>query len=291
MGPPSTPTASRAPVLTALLSALGWSALDLVRKRLVVHLADLPLAAWLNAGMLPLIAGWAWASGAGWPDAAYLGPWCVAVSITAGAQVLFLTAIRTSDFSVVVPMLSLTPVISSAIAVVTLGEAPSLRQAACIAAIVAGCLSLAVQRVDGRLSLDVGAAMMAGVAVLWSASGVVDKWALRHADPPMHGLLATCGELTILLTLIVARGQTAQLVVPPAARWTLVAGFFALGTGFLLQLYALQTLLVGVVEGIKRAVGTALAPILGLALGEEVPLSRVGSLLVVVAGVVALTLV
>lgn len=274
----------------ALASAVLWAAVDLLRKQLAADVPLLALTAWINVGFSPVFATWWVTSGQPVPDAGYLPIWGIGVVLAASAQLLFLVALKTSALSVAIPMLALTPAMSSVLAWGTLGEAPTPEEAVGIVAIVIGCLVNGLVGTDGRLSLDKGAAIMALVALLWSGFGVVDRAALQHAAPPAHALGMTIGSFLILTSLLAMRGELSDLVVAPSLRPRLAAAVATLGGAYTLQLLALRTELVGVVEAIKRGIGLPASVLLGAwMLGEPVHPVRIGAVGIIALGVVWLT--
>jgi len=277
-------------MLFALASAVLWATVDLLRKQLAADVPLLALTAWINVGFSPVFATWWVISGQPVPDGGYLPIWGVGVLLAASAQLLFLAALRTSALSVAIPMLALTPAMSSVLAWVTLGEAPAPDESMGIAAIVVGCLVNGLVGIDGKLSLDRGAALMAVVALLWSAFGVVDRAALTHAEPPAHALGMTLGSFGILTGLLALRGELRDLVVEPALRPKLGAAIATLGGAYALQLLALRTELVGVVEAVKRGIGLPASVLLGAwMLGERVHPVRIVAVAVIAGGVLWLT--
>lgn len=269
----------------ALASAVLWAFVDLLRKQLTAVIPVLPLTAWINVGFTPIFALWWWASGAPIPDLAYLPIWGIGVLLAASAQLLFLVALRTSALSVAIPMLALTPALSSGLAWLVLGESPSTQEASAIAVIVVGCLVNGLVGGDGRPSLNRGAALMALVALLWSAFGVVDRAGLRHAVPAAHGMGMAAGSFVALLGLLAWRGELGQMQISRDHRPRLAVAVLALGGAYTLQLLALQTELVGVVESIKRGLGLPASVALGAwMLGEAIPVTRIAAVGAIVWG-------
>lgn len=277
-------------MIFALASAVLWAVVDLLRKQLAADVPLIPLTAWINVGFSPVFATWWIAAGQPVPDGGYLPIWGLGVLLAASAQLLFLAALKTSALSVAIPMLALTPAMSSVLAWWTLGEAPGAEESAGIGAIVVGCLVNGLVGTDGRLQLDRGAAIMALVALLWSGFGVVDRAALQHAEAPAHALGMTLGSFVILTTLLAVRGELGQLVVAPSLRPRLGAAIATLGGAYAMQLLALRTELVGVVEAVKRGIGLPSSVILGAAmLGEPIHPVRLGAVAVIALGVLWLT--
>lgn len=275
-------------LLAALGSACAWASLDVLRKQLAGRLTLVSLTIWLNLGFLPGFVAWAVGRGAGLPDAGYVLPWLVEVGVAVSAQVLFLHALRAGALSVVVPMLALTPALSAVLAWAALGEVPSGARALGLALVVGGCLVQGMAESRGP-GLAEGTAAMAGVAALWSLGTVLDKACLGHADPAFHATAMASGCAALLTATLVVRGRTAELRIPRDARPRLAVGILALGVAYSLQLVALGTVLVGVVEGVKRGVGLSASVLTGWAFfGERPTPGRAARVVILVAGVALL---
>jgi drug/metabolite transporter (DMT)-like permease len=272
-------------VIYALLSAVGWSSLDALRKQLTGEMSALAVATWLNAGFAPFFLLWAVSSGEGLPAAGYAPLLAVAIAVSLLGQLLYLKALEWSGLGAVIPMLALTPALSSLMAAVALGELPAPAQLTGLGLIVAGCLA------NGLLSghgprLDRGAAAMAVVAVLWAGSGVIDKAAVTLSSPAVHAASTTLLSVPVLLAVLAMRGQLRELVPPAGARRTLPAAVVVLGLAYGCQLMAYQHVLVGVVEGTKRGLGMPLAMLNGWwFFGETLDPRRIVAVVAIVLGV------
>ncbi len=283
-------------MIYALLGALAWATLDALRKRLSDALDVIALSAWLNGGAVPAFVVWFVASGAGWPDGGYLAPGLGSLAVGLAAQLLFLLALRWAGLARTIPMLALTPALSSFLAWLALGELPTAGEGMGLVLIVVGCLAnglLAARDLPSTAALHPGRGMlaMATVAVLWSASGVVDKVALQHAAPAAHATFVASGTLLVLLGVLLARRRLGSLVPSSVDRGPLLAAVATLGAAYGLQLLAVQAIEVGLVEGVKRGLGVPAALLSGWAFfGEAVPVSRQLAAGVVVLGLVLLQL-
>lgn len=275
-------------LLAALGSACAWASLDVLRKQLAGRLTLVSLTVWLNAGFLPGFLAWAVGRGVAWPDAAYVLPWSLEVGVAASAQVLFLHALRAGALSVVVPMLALTPAMSTLIAWLALGEVPTPDRALGLVLVVGGCLVQGLAEARGQ-GLAAGTAAMAGVAGLWSFGTVLDKACLGHADPAFHATAMAAGCATLLAVFLALQGRLGELRVDRAVRPRLGLSILALGAAYGLQLLALGTVLVGVVEGVKRGVGLSASVLTGWVFFDERPtVGRAVRVAVLVAGVALL---
>lgn len=124
------------------------------------------------------------------------------------------------------------------------------------------------------------------VAALWSLALPLDKLALRSASVPVHGTLLNLGVALILAAILVSRpggGRQGEV-----RRWSgLVTALVAVSVIALgLQLVAITRVWVGLVETLKRAIGSLLSLVSGWAFfGERVDVQQVLAVLLMGAGV------
>src|SRR5689334_10315274 len=129
-------------LLFAVASSLGWSGFDLLRKLLVERVPPVALVFLLTAGSAPLFAAWMLVDGVAPPAPGYLWPALGSVLLNIVSNLLFLQGMRIAPLSVAVPLLSLTPVFATLLAVPLLGERPSVADAAGILLVIAGAIWL-----------------------------------------------------------------------------------------------------------------------------------------------------
>ena len=281
-------------LLLVLGCAIGFAGADLLRKVLAHRLHPVPLLFILAAGMTPAFVGWWVWSGAAAPTAGYWVPGLGSVLLNVIANLVFLEAVRISPLSLTIPMLSLTPVFTSLLAVPLLGERPGSLEWVGIVAVFLGAFWLNVDRQGNqpelpiwrRLGKERGSLLMILVAALWSLALPLDKLALRSASVPVHGTLLNLGVALILAAILVSRpvaGRQGEV-----RRWSvLVTALVAVSVIALgLQLVAITRIWVGLVETLKRAIGSLLALVSGWAFfGEQVDVQQVLAVLLMGAGV------
>ncbi len=255
------------------MSSLGFAALDALRKVLSRRVDPVPLAALLTMGQLPLFAAWALVGSQTSVSAGYIAPGAATVVLNVAANVLFLRAVQRSPLSVTIPFLSLTPVFSTLLGGVVLGEHPARTEAAGIALVVLGALLVNLRRDRPSplvaLRHEPGSLMMGGVALIWSLTAVLDKRALAFADVPMHAAIQCAGVAVVLLALLGARRRLAELGRVSSLRTAFALSLVAAAVGLGLQFVALRLTLVGLVEALKRAIGMFLAVVAGRVVFEE----------------------
>jgi len=274
--------------------AIGFAGADLLRKALSHRIHPVPLLFVLAAGMSPAFVGWWIWVGAVSPSAGYWAPGLGSVVLNVVANLIFLEAVRISPLSLTIPMLSLTPAFTSLLAIPLLGERPGRLEWLGIGAVVIGAFWLNVDRgrtnselpIWRRLGKERGSLLMVLVAALWSLALPLDKLAIASASVPAHGTILNSGVALVMLVVLLMRPGGNRF--GEVRRWTglvialVVVSVLALG----LQLVAITRVWVGLVETLKRAVGSLLALVSGwLFFGEKIDAQQVLAVLLMGAGV------
>lgn len=278
-----------AALLLAVAASLGWAGFDLLRKLLVREVPPVALVFLLTIGSAPLFAVWLAVEGAARPAPGYLAPAVGSVLLNVFANLLFLQGMRTAPLSVTIPLLSLTPVFATLLAVPLLGERPSAVDALGIVLVVAGAIWLNGKRegpAGDRGERTKGALLVALTAFLWSLTIPLDKLAVERSGAPLHGLVLTGGVAVCILAVLLARGSLGDLAaarkVPGILALALVVSSAALG----LQLLALPMMLVGTIETLKRGIGNFMALVSGrIFFGEPVTPGKAAAVLLMALGV------
>ena len=286
-------------LLTALaavfVSSLGWAALDALRKSLSARCDPAPLAAALAGGQLPLFLTAVALSGDARVGAGYVAPGTATVLLNVAANLLFLRAVQLSPLSATIPFLSFTPVFSTALSALVLGERPGRDDLAGIALVVLGAL-LVNLRWDGgsrtaALLNEPGSVLMTGVALVWSLTAVFDKRALGFASVPVHAAIQCGGVALVLLAVLAARGRLGTLRCVGPVRGRLAVALVAGGLGLGFQFLALRLTLVGVMEALKRSIGMLFAVGLGrLVFGEPLTPGKLAGVALMSTGVALIVL-
>lgn len=264
-------------LLLATGASLAWSGLDSARKILASRISPSALLLLVTASAAPLFALWTALDGMPDLELDYAWPALTSVVLNVLANLGFFVAIRSSPLSVTIPLLSLTPVFTTLLAIPTLGERPTLVQGTGIVLVVAGALFLNARRRDPAagsfwrsLVHERGPLWMAVVALLWSITIPLDKMAADRASAPLHGFVLNAGVAVFALVLVWRQGTFREMArvreMPGAFGLALLLSVLALG----LQLLALQLIWVGFVETLKRGIGNVMALILGRFLFAEV---------------------
>ncbi|MEM1418925.1 MAG: DMT family transporter [Myxococcota bacterium] len=275
----------------AFLSALAWAALDAVRKRLAGGFPQdwtgpVALVIWLTLGQSPLFALWWWTEGAAAPEAAYWLPGGLGLALQIGANLLFVRALQVSPLSLTIPFLGFTPAFAILAAAALLGELPTPLQLAGTVLVVAGATVLHAGGLLAGLRAEPGSAMMLGVAALWAISSNLDRYVSPLAPPSVHALVQNGGVgLALLLMLGVLRRGGPALAAGASRLPLLLAAFALAALAFGAQLLAVKTLIVPVVETLKRSLGLVSAVLLGrLAFGEPLGPRKLGGVALMIVG-------
>lgn len=278
-----------------LLSSLAWSGLDAARKALGATAPAIPVVVALGLGQAALLAGWLAVTGL--PALAPAFWWACAgsVALNVAGNFLFIRALALSPFSLTVPLLALTPVLSTGVAAAMLGEVPGPRQLAGIALIVGGAIGLQLPAEGGLRGLvaamraEPGARLMLGVVACWAVVGPFDKTATLASSPAFHGMAVNLGMGLALVPALLRPGQGLR---PLAARPGLLLVACAVGVvAILAQFEVMRHALVSLVEAVKRMIGMLMAVAVGrLAFGEPVGGRKLAAIAVMCGGTALLLL-
>ena len=255
--------------LVAVLATAIFSALfDLAQKLLGRFLTPLPMVAVLGLASLPLVLLPLFALGLPLIEAAYWLPASVAAFFHFLSHLAFIQSVRLADFSLTVPLLSLTPVFTTLLAWLMLGEQPNGQMSAGILLVVLG-VALLQQPPSFTWQAFVaswkarGPWLMIATAALWSLALPLDKMAVASSSALFHGFFLT-GVITLCaLLLMAARRESLPLAALRSARGTFWLAFVVCAAALGCQLFALSLTLTSVVETIKRGLGNLLAMFFG----------------------------
>ena len=256
----------------ALASAVGWSGLDAVRKRLSRELSATTILLGFTAPQVPIHAAILLGTGLPSVDVTFFITSLIAASLTLAANLLFVRAVALSPLSLTIPYLSLTPAMTLLFGALLLGQRPGAAGLAGVATVCVGALLLnSTPREllrDPLLGLrrERGSRLMLGVAALFAASTALDRLAIVHASEPAYALFLTA---SISLALLLRPGVVQEVRQARASRSWLVAGALLSAFALLTQFLGYRFLLVGYVDAIKRAGGTLLAVALGVLFFKE----------------------
>lgn len=258
-------------LLLVIGTSLAWSGLDLARKLLTDAMRPIPMVVLLTVGQVVLIGAWLLIEGVPTIKAGYWWPAAGSIALNLVSNVMAVRALALSPLSLTLPYLALTPVFTTVLSALILGEYPEVPHYAGIALVLAGALTLAMTE-GGTESFKAmlkairhegGSWRMIGVALMWSTAGPLDKMATSHASAPFHGVMIGLGMVTGLTLLLAVERRLGELKEFKGHPLILLGGMVAGGLALVLQLMAMQLVFVNLVEGFKRVTSLAAAALLG----------------------------
>lgn len=256
-----------------LVASLAWAGLDTVRKKLAQEIEPLALVVWITLGATPVFLVLAILDGQWIASEQYVLPAFASLVLNGLANVLFMWSVRLSPLSLTIPYLSLTPVFSTILANLMIGEALASMQKWGLGAILAGAFILAPSGVPKgtyrTFRWERGSLLMCIVALLWSCTAIFDKIALRHASVGAHALIQSCGIGVVLLLILAGQRRLYVFSQLWAHKGLCTASLLLSMTAFAVQLMAIKTVFIGFYETIKRALGMFMAIVLGRVLFRE----------------------
>jgi drug/metabolite transporter (DMT)-like permease len=259
------------------LTGLALAAFYMLNKKTAHAGKALPVILWIFVCHLPIFLFWALWQPPSHIEPIYFVPGTIVVLLTIAGNLLTIRALSLSPFSLMIPVLGLSPVFTALIGIPLLHEWPSSIQWLGILLAVLGVLWLYAppERPWDVLSFwsgflkERGALCITLAALMWALAAPMDKISLRHADPQFHALYVFTGFVIALTIAFTLRGGFSD---EPIARrhWPLIAFTGAVGgLSYILQLFALQVTPAGPFEAIKRVMSQFLAVLLGYFFFEE----------------------
>jgi drug/metabolite transporter (DMT)-like permease len=277
-------------LLLVVACSLGWAGFDLLRKLLVREVPPVALVFLLTVGSAPLFVAWALAQGPKMPGPGYWVPALASVILNIIANLLFLEGMRIAPISVTVPLLSLTPVFATLLAIPLLGERPNSGHTLGILLVVGGAIFLHWRRSGGQASQQQGslkgALMVALTAFLWSLTIPLDKMSVERGNAPFHGIVLTAGVAVGVLAVLVFQRGLGDLGAVRRVPGTYVLALVVSSLALALQLLALPQVFVGTVETLKRGIGNVAALVSGrIFFHEPVTLRKLWAVVLMAVGV------
>lgn len=220
----------------------------------------------------------------------------VSGGLNLATSVLYLRALRLSDLSVTVPMVTFTPLFLLLTSPLLLGESPNALGMTGVLLIVLGSYLLNLrQRSRGYLApfkallREPGPRLMLLVALIWSITANVDKIGLQHSSPMFYGF-ALNAFLAIGLFPLALRRMRGNRLALQANFGNLLAIGACGGLTIACQMYALSLAIVPYVIAIKRT-SSIMSVLWGALLFREAGLrERLTGTVVMVAGVALIVL-
>lgn len=281
----------------ALLTAIFESGKDIFSKKGLTAGADIYIMAWawrllalpfllpLLPAALPVKLGAAF-----WPALV------VGAGLNILAALLYMEAIRASDLSLSVPLVTFTPLFLLVTSPLLLREIPDLSGIFGVLLIVSGAYLLNIAKLhDGpaaplrALFKERGARLMLLVALIWSLTANIDKIGLQNSSPLLWATAINAAIALGMLPLVLLRVRRPQVSRQWPWRWLLLVGLCG-GLTTLCQMLAISLTQVPYVIAVKR-LSILFTALYGLLLLREKGLrERLTGTLVMLAGVIVLAL-
>ena len=280
------------PVLICIVSAFFWAAFDLTRKLTLEKISSINLLLIFTITQLIIFFIWLFFEDFSINLIPYLLPGITLIIIGLFSALLFLKAIKQSDLSLTIPLLSLSPMFSSLFSFFFLNEQLSNIQYLGIFLIILGTLILYSKKLtiyeiikSFKIILkNSSAKLMVLVSIIWSLTPVIDKICLKNSSVNIHGFIQSLGMITLLIFLFKKdKVQTENT----KKNWRIILLTVFIGsTATILQFYAILTNYVPIMESIKRSIGQLSSVFLGkIFFNEEVNKPKVVGVIVLSIGV------
>lgn len=280
------------PVLICIVSAFFWAAFDLTRKLTLEKISSINLLLIFTITQLIIFFIWLFFEDFSINLIPYLLPGITLIIIGLFSALLFLKAIKQSDLSLTIPLLSLSPMFSSLFSFFFLNEQLSNIQYLGIFLIILGTLilyskELTIYEIFKSFKIilkNSSAKLMVLVSIIWSLTPVLDKICLKNSSVNIHGFIQSLGMITLLIFLF--KKDTVQ-TENTKKNWRIILLTVFIGsTATILQFYAILTNYVPIMESIKRSIGQLSSVFLGkIFFNEEVNKPKVVGVIVLSIGV------
>jgi drug/metabolite transporter (DMT)-like permease len=280
-------------LLLVVACSLAWGGCDLSRKLLAGKIRPMPLAVLLTVAAAPIFLVWLLIDGVPEVHPSYWPPALASVALNIGANLAFFVALRSGALSVAIPLLSLTPVFMTLLAIPMLGQQPTGLQAMGILLVVVGVFALHLPA--GPLSSGASwrawrsersALWMVLVTLFWSLTTPLDKMAIDRASGPLHGLVLNAGVGAAVALVLLVQRRLGELGDVRKAPLVFVVAVVVSAVALGLQLIAIQKVWVGLVETLKRGIGNGMAVVFGnLVFREAITPRKIGAVGLMVVGV------
>ena len=248
-------------IFICIISAFFWAAFDLTRKLSLQKINSVNLLLIFTFAQTLIFGGWVFYEDPFLNLKSYIFPGLILIFISLFSALLFLKAIKQSDLSLTIPLLSLSPLFSSLFSFFFLNEKLSYFQYIGIFLIIFGTLVLYSKNIMLSeifksfkiLITNRSARLMIIVSLIWSLTPVLDKLCLQKSSINIHGLIQSLG-LVILLTFLLKKEK--YQIFSLKKNWRLI--LITIFTGIIatvLQFYAILFNYVPIMEAIKRSIG------------------------------------
>ena len=280
-------------LFTVLVMGFLWSLFDLIRKKSLKYFNEYEILLVVITSQLALFSYSLVFSDLIVNNIEYFFYYLPLVAMGLIAFYSFLKALKSSEISLVIPMLSFTPLFSSIYAYSILEEKMSVANYIGIIVVIVGSLILYSKSLSIRnlffsplvLIRNANARLMLLVSLIWSLTPVLDKKCLSYTDIYFHGFLQSAGWI-VAFPLILMKSKVSIKKMFEKKTGYLIFSIALIGSAVsIIQLFALTINLVPVLESFKRSIGIILAIAFGyFFFKEKVNFKKILSVIVMVVG-------
>ncbi len=279
-------------IFICIISAFFWAAFDLTRKLSLQKINSVNLLLIFTLAQTLIFGSWVFYEVPFLNLKSYIFPGLILILIILFSALLFLKAIKQSDLSLTIPLLSLSPLFSSFFSFFFLNEKLSYFQYIGVFLIIFGTLVLYSKKITlGEIlkSFKVlvsnnSAKLMMVVSLIWSLTPVLDKLCLEHSSINIHGLIQSFGLMILLISLL---KKEKYEFLSLKRNWRLI--LITILTGIIatvLQFYAILFNYVPIMETIKRSIGQLSSVLFGkLFFKEKITKPKILGVLILSVGV------
>ncbi len=220
----------------------------------------------------------------------------VSGSLNAVATILYMRAIRHSDLSVTVPMVTFTPLFLLLTSPLIVGEFPRPLGFLGVILIVLGSYTLNIKQLNGgyltpfkTLLKETGPKLMLLVAFIWSITSNFDKIGVQNSSAIFWAISINVFITLVMLPVVLLKSKKHTLTIRSHYRLLLPVGLFSALT-LVFQMTAVQLALVTYVISVKRT-SAIVSVLLGhLIFKEKGFRERLTGVIIMVLGVLLISL-
>ena len=280
-------------IFICILSGVFWSIFDLARKKTLKKIGPVTVLLIFSLSQIIFFSIWAFNSFVFFNFQEYLIPGLILIIISVLSALLFLKSLEISELSLMIPLLSFTPLFSAIISSMLLGEDLNKFQYIGILIIMFGTMTLYSKSLNlfdilnsfKIIIKDTGAKYMIAVSFFWSLAPILDKICFKYSSMSLHGLVQCIGAFLILI--IFNQKKVIEELFLISKNYRLISVTMIIGViATVLQFYAISYIFVSIMESIKRSIGQTLSIVFGkIFFNESVTLNKVFGVLILSYGV------
>ena len=249
-------------ILICVISGVFWAFFDIARKISLKFFSPKSILIFFMAAQLCFFLTWSLYSNFNLNFSSYLLPGVSLIIIGLISSILFLKALKNSELSLTIPLLSFTPLFSALFSYFFIDEKLTYFQYFAIFFVIIGTLVLYSSDLKIKsilascltLKKSLSARLMIIVSICWSITPILDKISLSYSSINIHGLIQSIGFLFFLV--LISLPEIKQFSKLTFIETKII--FFVVLIGIIatvLQLYAILNNYVPIMEAIKRIIG------------------------------------